>query len=72
MALSTKTTQKLAIALTPEVIDYIYSDERWIDFMIEMTGEAVQQKLGTNDMELIAELGQCVIDNMILKGVTVA
>jgi hypothetical protein len=72
MALSAKTTQKLAIALTPEVIDYIYSDERWIDFMIEMTGEAVQQKLGTNDMELIAELGQAVIDNMILKGVTVA
>ena len=72
MALSTKTTQKLAIALTPEVIDYIYSDERWFDFMIEMVGEAVQQKLGTNDMDLIAELGQCVIENMILKGVTVA
>jgi len=72
MALSTKTTQKLAIALTPEVIEYIYSDERWFDFMIEMVGEAVQQKLGTNDMDLIAELGQCVIENMVLKGVTVA
>ncbi len=72
MALSTKTTQNLAIALTPEVIEYIYSDERWIDFMIEMTGEAVQQKLGTNDMDLIAELGQCVIENITLKSVTVA
>ncbi|NBW41511.1 hypothetical protein EBR25_11000 [bacterium] len=71
MALSTKTTQKLAIALTPEVIEYIYADERWFDFMIEMVGEAVQQKLGTNDMELIAELGQCVIENMVLKSVTV-
>lgn len=72
MALSTKTTQKLAIALTPEVIEYIYADERWVDFMIEMSSDAIKEKLGTDDMDLIAELGQCIIENILLKSVTVA
>lgn len=72
MALSDKTIQSLAIVLTQEVIEYIYADERWIDFMIEMTSDAIKEKLGTDDMNLITELGQCVIENILLKRVTVA
>jgi len=70
MALSDKTIQSLAIVLTQEVIEYIYADERWIDFMIEMTSDAIKEKLGTDDMNLITELGQCVIENILLKRVT--
>lgn len=69
MALSNKTIQNLAIALTPEVIEYIYADERWMDFTMEMTTDAIRDKLGTDDMYLIAEIGQCIIDNIILKPV---
>jgi hypothetical protein len=69
MALSNKTIQNLAIALTPEVIEYIYADERWMDFTMEMTSDAIRDKLGTDDMILIAEIGQCIIDNIILKPV---
>jgi len=70
MALSDKTIQSLAIVLTQEVIEYIYADERWIDFMIEMTSDAIKEKLGTDDSNLITELGQCVIENILLKRVT--
>jgi hypothetical protein len=69
MALSNKTIQNLAIALTPEVIEYIYADERWMDFTMEMTSDAIRDKLGTDDIFLIAEIGQCIIDNIILKPV---
>jgi hypothetical protein len=67
MALSIKTTQNLAIALTPEVIDYIYADERWFDFMVELTSDAIRDKLGTEDTNLISELGACVLDNIVLR-----
>jgi hypothetical protein len=69
MALSNKTIQNLAVALTPEVIEYIYADERWMDFTMEMTSDAIRDKLGTDDIFLIAEIGQCIIDNIILKPV---
>jgi ABC-type uncharacterized transport system auxiliary subunit len=67
MALSNKTIENLAVALTPEVIEYIYADERWIDFMIEMTSDAIKEKLGTDDITLVAEIGQCIIENLMLR-----
>jgi len=66
MALSNKTIENLAIALTPEVIEYIYADERWIDFMIEMVGDAIKEKLGTDDINLVAQVGDCIIQNVML------
>ena len=71
MALSNKTIQNLAIALTPEVINYIYADERWVDFMMEMIPEAVIDQLKTEDYDLVAELAMCIMDNIVLKSVTV-
>jgi len=70
MALSNKTIQNLSIALTPEVIEYIYADERWVDFMIEMTHDAISSKLGTLDTDLMVEIGQCIMDNIIMKPYT--
>jgi hypothetical protein len=67
MTLSNKTIKSLALAITPEVIDYIYSDDRWIDFMIELAGDAISEKLGTSDNDLIVQIGQIVIENIELK-----
>lgn len=71
MALSNKTIQNLAIALTPEVINYIYADERWVDFMMEMIPEAVIDQLKTEDYDLVAELACAIQENIFLKSVTV-
>jgi hypothetical protein len=64
MALSTKTIQNLAIALTPDVIDDIFMDERWIDFMMEIVPDFVAKNLQTEDYDLVAELSTCIMDNI--------
>ena len=67
MSLSNKTVQNLSIALTPEVINAIYGDERWADFMCEVVPEIVSEKLGSQDMDLVTEIGMCIMDNILLK-----
>ena len=67
MALSNETINKLAIALTPEVINAIYSDERWTDFMCEVVPEIVSEKLGSQDTDLVTEIGMSIMDNILLK-----
>lgn len=69
MALSDSTIKKLAIALTPEVIVEIYSDERWLDFVCELIPEIVTKKLGSNDVDLVTEIAMRIQDNIILKPV---
>jgi hypothetical protein len=71
MALSEKTIQNLAIALTPEIINYIYADEGWVNYMMEVIPEAVATQLKTEDYDLVAEIAMAVLDNITLKGVTV-
>jgi hypothetical protein len=71
MALSEKTIQNLAIALTPEIINYIYADEGWMNYMMEVIPEAVATQLKTEDYDLVAEIAMAVLDNITLKGVTV-
>lgn len=65
--LSEKTIQNLAIALTPEVINYIYADEGWIDYMMEVVPEAVATKLKTEDYELVAEISALIFEHLFLK-----
>jgi hypothetical protein len=69
MALSTKTINDLASALTPEIVAYIYEDQRWCDFMHEVIPDALQDKLGQIDEELKFELAMCIMDRICLKGV---
>ena len=69
MALSNSTIKNLSIALTPDVIKEIYSDERWIDFMMEILPEIVSDNLGSEDIDLIAEISICIMDNILLKPV---
>lgn len=69
MALSAQTTSNLASALVPEVIDYIYEDERWCEFLHEIVPDALQHKLGPIDEDLKFELALCIMDRICLKGV---
>ena len=67
MALSSKTISDLASALVPEVIDYIYQDERWCEFMQEVVIDALQDKLGEVDEDLKFDLAMCIMDRICLK-----
>jgi hypothetical protein len=67
MALSNQTVSKLADALVPEVIDYIYEDERWVELMHEIIPDAIQSKLGDVDEDLRFELALCIMDRIVMK-----
>lgn len=67
MALSNQTISKLADALKPEVIDYIYEDVRWTTFLHEIVPDAIQTKLGPVDDEVLFDLSMCVMDRIVLK-----
>jgi len=67
MALSEQTISNLASALVPEVIDYIYEDQRWCEFMHEVIPDALKDKLGKIDEDLKFELAMCIMDRISLK-----
>ncbi len=67
MALSETTISKLADALKSEVIDYIYEDERWSDFLQEIIPDAIHNKLGEVDDAILFDLAMCVIDRIELR-----
>lgn len=67
MPLSNRTTQNLATALSPEVIDYIMRDERWVDFLQEIIPDAIEHKIGGIDEDLKFELSLCIMDKICFK-----
>jgi hypothetical protein len=70
MALSNQTVLKLADALVPEVIDYIYEDDRWVEFLHEIIPDAVTTKIGGLDEELLLELSMVIMDRIVMKPFT--
>jgi hypothetical protein len=67
MALSNKTYNKLADALLPEVIEYIFEDERWVNFMQEIIPDAITNKMGNVDPDVLYDLSLCVMDKIAFK-----
>lgn len=67
MALSSKTYQNLADALTDEVIEYIYESNDYVEFMLNVIPEAIEYKLGKVDLEVLQELSCCIMDRMFLQ-----
>lgn len=65
--LSDSTISKLSDALKSEVIDYIYEDERWCEFLHEIIPDAIHKKLGPVDDAILFELAMCIIDRIELK-----
>ena len=64
MTLSNQTYNKLASALAPEVIDYIHKDERYAIFLHEIIRDAVVDKMGQIDDEVLLELSMCIMDKI--------
>ena len=67
MALSEKTIQNLSIALTPDVIDDIFQDERYIELMMELIPEFVAKNFQSEDYDLVVEIAVCIMDNIAMK-----
>jgi hypothetical protein len=67
MALSNDTYDKLASALKEDVIRYIESDERYVEFMLDIIPDAVNQHLGEVDYDVISTLSFCIMDKIILR-----
>ena len=61
MSLSKETTEKLADALTLEVIDYIVNNPKTNTFLYDMVNEALCEKLGNKN-----EDGSCSFDGSLL------
>jgi len=49
------------------VIDYIYEDERWCEFLQEIVPDALKDKLGEVDESLQFDLAMCIMDRITLK-----
>ena len=67
MTLSNQTIHNLAKALKPEVIEFIYEDDRYVEMMSDMIHDAIQEKLGPVDPVIHAELSFNIFDLIILK-----
>lgn len=67
MALSDKAMINLTSALREDVIDYIHADERYVMFMQEMIHDAVREKLGQIDDDVMGELALMIMDSMCLR-----
>lgn len=67
MALSNSTIKNLSIALTSDVIDDIFQDERYVELMMELIPEFVSKNLQSEDINLITEISVCIMDNIVLK-----
>jgi hypothetical protein len=69
MSLSNRTVQSLSDALTPEVVDYIYQDERWVTFLHEIVPDAIISTLGQVDDEVLFDLSMCVMDSLAVRSI---
>jgi hypothetical protein len=59
--------RSLADTFAGEVVDYIFADERWAEFLMEIVPEALSKKVGELAMDDNIELAMLVIDKIILK-----
>lgn len=67
MALSNRTIQSLSDALAPEVVNYIYQDERWVNFLQEIIPDAIISTLGQVNDDVLFDLSMCVMDSLVVK-----
>ena len=67
MTLSNQTISNLAKALKPEVIEFIYEDDRYVEMMNEIISNAIQEKLGQVDPIIEAQLAFNIFDLIILQ-----
>lgn len=67
MTLSTQTLHNLSDALKSEVLDYIRYNDRYVSTMYELISDAIQDKLGLVDDEVLTELTFITFDSLTLR-----
>jgi hypothetical protein len=70
MAISNKAINQMARALTPEVIDALFSSDEYIEFMMDNVPVILEDKMGKMDTDFCIELSQCIMDNINLTART--
>jgi hypothetical protein len=60
----------MARALTPEVIDALFSSDEYIEFMMDNVPVILEDKMGKMDTDFCIELSQCIMDNINLTART--
>jgi len=67
MKLSDSSITKIADALKPAVINYIYEDPQFAEYMHDAVIEGIQSVMGDMDEDLLFEIGMLVFDRIELK-----
>ena len=67
MNLSTQSVSKIADALKPAVVNYIYEDEGFVEYMQTAVIEGIRNTMGDMDEDLLFELGMLIFDRIELK-----
>jgi hypothetical protein len=67
MKLSTQSITKIADALKPAVINYIYEDPEFAEYMQTAVVEGIRSVMGDMDEDLLFEIGMLVFDRIELK-----
>jgi len=69
MTLSPHTIDRLAAALAPEVVKYIFEDERFSDLLMEIIPDAVSEKLGEVDDNVRFDLYLAITERVTVRAV---
>ena len=67
MQLSANSVSKIADALKPAVIDYIYADSGYAEYMQEAIATAIHETMGSMDEDLLFDLAMLIFDRIELK-----
>lgn len=67
MQLSTQSISKIADALKPAVLEYIYADEKFTEYMQTAIVEGIQGAMGDMDQDLLFEIGMLIFDRIELR-----
>jgi hypothetical protein len=67
MKLSNTSVSKIADAIKPAVIDYIYGDPEYAEYMQTAVIEGIRSVMGDMDEDLLFEIGMLVFDRIELK-----
>jgi len=67
MKLSNSSITQIADALKPAVMNYIYEDEGFTEYMQTAIIEGIKDAMGDMDEDLLFEIGMLIFDRIGLK-----
>jgi hypothetical protein len=67
MKLSNSSITQIADALKPAVMNYIYEDEGFTEYMQTAVVEGIRETMGDMDEDLLFEIGMLIFDRIELK-----